>query len=100
MHSKSTRLLLLALLATAALFIACHGEEEYAEPEAFSFVVYPGSRYLGQLTEATKRAHKTLRPNEEPPPTAIYDTDATVEDVANFYAKSYGYEGVAQDATN
>ena len=99
MHSKPSRLLLLALLAVAALFAACRGEEEYAEPEAFSFVVYPGSRYLGQLTEATKNAHKVLKPNEEPPPTAIYDTEATVEDVARFYAKSYGYEEVAPDAT-
>ena len=100
LFSKSSRILLLALLATAALFLACRGEEEYAEPEAFSFVVYPNSRYLGQLTEATKRAHKTLKPNEEPPPTAIYDTDAPVEEVAKFYAKAYGYETVAADATN
>lgn len=98
MNSKKSRILLLALLAVAALFVACRGEEEYAEPEAFSFVVYPGSRYLGQLTEATKNAHKVLKPNEEPPPTAIYDTEATVEDVAKFYAKSYGYEEVAADA--
>jgi hypothetical protein len=42
-----------------------------------------------------------VRPNEpEAPPTAIYDTDASLEDVANFYAKSYGYTSVAPDATN
>ena len=94
------RLFLAALLIAASILAACRGEEEYAEPEAFSFVVYPGSRYLGQLTEATKQAHKTLNPNSEPPPTAIYDTEAPVEQVAEFYAREYGYDGVATDATN
>ena len=50
-----------------------------AEPEAFSFVVYPGSRYLGQLTETTRNAHRTMSPGTEPPPIAIYDTDAPVD---------------------
>lgn len=95
---RMTTLLLAALVLLA--IARCGKEEEYSEPEAFSFVVYPGSRYLGQLTELTKNAHKLLKPNEEPPPTAIYDTDASVDDVANFYAKSYGYNGVAPDATN
>jgi len=92
----------LAALAAAMLviFSGCKGEEEYSEPEAFSFVVYPGSHYLGQLTEITKQAHKVLDPSHEPPPTAIYDTDAPMEQVAEFYAKEYGYNGVAPDATN
>ena len=95
---KHARLALTALLLlVAALFIAtCKGEEEeYAEPEAFSFVIYPGSRYLGQLTEKTKLAHKITDPGSEPPPTAIYDTEATVEQVADYYAKQYGYAEVA-----
>lgn len=75
---------------------ACKGEEEeYAEPEAFSFVIYPGSRYLGQLTEKTKEAHKIVKPGSEPPPTAIYDAEASVEEVATYYAKQYGYAQVA-----
>ena len=97
--SKHLRILL-AALTVMALLAGCKGEEEYSEPEAFSFVVYPGSRYLGQLTETAKQAHKTLNPNSEPPPTAIYDTDAPVEQVAEYYAKEYGYNGVAPDATN
>ena len=88
---------LLAALLVAALFASCKGEEEYAEPEAFSFVVYPGSRYLGQLTEMTKQAHKTLDPAHDPPPTAIYDTDAPVEQVADYYAKQYGYSQVSAE---
>ena len=49
-----------ALLVLTALFVACKGEEELAEPEAFSFVVYPGSRYLGQITENIKGDHITF----------------------------------------
>lgn len=100
MLSKIARNLFAALLVAAALFTACKGEEEYAEPEAFSFVVYPGSRYLGQLTEMTKNAHKVLNPNVAPPPTAIYDTDAAIETVADYYVKQYGYKEIAQDSTN
>lgn len=98
--STHFRVVLAAVIVAALMFAGCKGEEEYAEPEAFSFVVYPGGRYLGQLTETTKSAHKVLNPNQEPPPTAIYDTDAPVEQVAEYYAKEYGYNGVAPDATN
>lgn len=94
---KKYALLLIAL----ALIAGCKGgEEELSEPEAFSFVVYPGARYLGSLTETTKNAHRAVDPNTEPPPTAIYDTDASVEEVAKWYAQQYGYSEVAPDATN
>lgn len=98
--SRYLRILLSALLVLTAFFIACKGEEEFAEAEAFSFVTYPGARYLGQLTENFKAAHKVINPNQEPPPTAIYDTDAPVEQVAEYYAKQYGYKEVAADMTN
>lgn len=80
--------------------LGCGKENDYDEPEAFSFVVYPGARYLGELTEAQKQGHRALKPNEEAPPIAVYDTEASVADVATFYAKSYGYGEVAPDATN
>lgn len=86
--------LLLILLAIAA---GCNKEEESNQPETFTFIVYPGSRYLGKITEVTRQAHKVIKPSEEPPPIAIYDSDASVDDVANFYAKAYGYGSVAQD---
>jgi hypothetical protein len=89
------------LFLALALVAGCKGgEEEVVEPEAFSFVVYPGSRYLGQLTETTKNAHRAMDPNTEPPPTAIYDAEAPVEEVAKWYAQQYGYKEVAPDATN
>ncbi len=94
------RIITAALLVALCLAVSCGKEDDYSEPEEFSFVVYPGARYLGQMTEATKQAFKVLKPNEEPPPVAIYDTEASVEDVANFYARSYGYSTVAPDATN
>ncbi len=94
------RSLIIAGVVLLSVLAGCSREDEYSEPEAFSFVVYPGSKYLGQLSEVTKQAHKVLKPNEEPPPVAIYDTNASVEEVASFYAKAYGYGTVAPDATN
>lgn len=94
------RILLSLFVVLALVFTACKGEDEFTEPEAFSFVVYPGARYLGQLTETFKRAHKTANPANEPPPMAVYDTDAPVEQVAEYYAKEYAYGAVAPDQTN
>lgn len=92
--------LIAGIVLLVVLAAGCAREDQYAEPESFSFVHYPGSRYLGELTELTRQAHRLVNPNQEPPPIAIYDTEASVEEVANFYAKSYGYKTVAPDATN
>lgn len=99
--SKFARALAVGLIFTVAL-AGCRKEKAGApsEPESFTFIIYPGARYLPQLTEVTKQAHKTLKPSEEPPPTAIYDVDAPVEAVAEYYANSYGFSKVASDATN
>jgi hypothetical protein len=92
----------LLLLAMALIAVAgCKGEKKAAnEPETFQFTIYPGARYLQQVTEVFKQASKAGNPNGEIPPIAIYDTDAPVEKVAEFYAKAYGYDKVAPDATN
>jgi len=96
---KLTHLLLVALVAVG--IAGCKGEtKEPAEAESFHFTIYPGSRYLTQVTEVFRQASKAYRPNEEIPPIAVYDTDATVEQVAEFYAKAYGYPNIAPDATN
>lgn len=94
------RSILITGLLVLSLMAGCGKEDQYTEPEAFAFVVYPGARYLGGLSDATRNAHKLLKPNEEPPPVAIYDTEKPLEEVAAFYAKSYGYGEVAPDATN
>lgn len=93
--------LLLLLLVIAVPFAGCKNKENQSnEPESFAFVVYPGARYIAQLTEVTKNAHKIIQPNQDPPPIAIYDTDAPVEKVAEYYSQQYGYGAVAADATN
>src|ERR1051326_485755 len=98
--NKVSRLLFVLLLAALALFVACKGEKQ-EEQEQFTFVVYPGARYLPHLTDLMKNAHKVIKPNDpEAPQIAIYDTDAPVDDVANFYVKAYGYGSIAPDATN
>ena len=94
---RASRLLLVLLLLLAAL-AACT-KEKSAEEDEFSFVVYPGARYLPRLTEVTRQAGKILRPNlGEPPATAIYDTEASVDDVAKYYMKAYGYPSIAPAA--
>jgi len=93
-------LLLVAALVT--LVVAGCGKEKKSgnEPDEFSFTIYPGSRYLAQLTDLWKQARRVIKPNEDVPPIAIYDTDAPIDKVAEFYAQSYGYNKVAPDATN
>jgi hypothetical protein len=90
------------LMVLIAILPGCRKEKKNAseEPSTFTFTVYPGSHYLAQLTELHKRASAVLKPNETPPPVAIYDTDAPLDAVANFYANAYGYSKVAADATN
>ena len=94
---------LAALLLLIAAFAGCRKEEKTEAPKeqpAFTFTVYPGARYLAQLTELDKRAAASAQPNQPPPPIAIYDTDAPLDTVANFYVQSYGYSGIAPDASN
>src|SRR6266849_6246024 len=99
--SKFTRVtaILMVLMATLP---GCRREKKSVveEPATFTFTVYPGSRYLAQLTELTKRAVTVTKPKETPPPIAVYDTDAPLDAVAKFYADSYGYAKIAVDATN
>jgi|SRR6185369_7187068 hypothetical protein len=95
-----SRSLAIVLIAVAAFIIGCNKEQTASEESTFAFVVYPGAKYYAQLTDLFKQAHKVIKPNEEPPPTAVYDTDAPLEDVATYYAQQYGYGKVAADSTN
>jgi hypothetical protein len=93
--------LLLVLLVVSVAVLGCRHEKNDDEGDSFSFVVYPGARYLPKLTDLLKQAHKVIKPSDpEAPPTAVYDTDASLDDVANFYVKAYGYGTIAPDATN
>ena len=95
-----SRALIAALVCSVALTGCQSKESKSNEVSTFSFVVYPGARYLSQLTDMTKQAKKIMQPSQDPGPTAIYDVDAPVEQVAEFYAKSYGYNKIAPDITN
>ena len=95
-----SRSLAIVLIAVAAFIIGCSKEQTASDGSTFAFVVYPGAKYYAQLTDLFKQAHKVIKPNEEPPPTAVYDTDAPLEDVATYYAQQYGYGKVAADSTN
>lgn len=90
------------LLLFAGALAGCKSERATpaAGPEGFAFLVYPGSQYLAQLTELDKRAATVVKPNQPPPPLAIYDTDAPLDKVAAYYAQAYGYGTVAPDVTN
>jgi hypothetical protein len=88
------------IVLAVACFLAIAGCRKEKGGDEFKFVTYPGARYLLHLTEVTKQAHSVMKPGEEPPATMIYDTDASIDDVANFYVKAYGYSAVAPDATN
>ena len=101
MKSRLSRAVLIA--SAAALVLAgCKTEKTTAtvEPQAFTITPYPGAVYLTQLSDVTKRAFTLIHPKDAPPPVAIYDTDAPLETVADFYAKTYGIDRIASDPTN
>ena len=41
--------------------------------------------------------YRSYNPDGEPPPAALYDTDATVQEVAEFYATEYGYATITPE---
>ena len=88
------------VLLLVALAIAGCGRENSADSEPFKFVMYPGARLLPRLTEATKQAYRIIRPNQPSAEVFIYDTDASVDDVARYYTADYNYGAIAPDATN
>ena len=48
------RSLISILLLTITILGACAREDDVVEPDSFSFIHYPGARYLGELTEVTR----------------------------------------------
>ena len=61
--SKQSRFLIILAVVGSMAIAGCHKEKSAGEDE-FKFVTYPGSRYLPQLTELTKQAHKFIRPGK------------------------------------
>ena len=95
--TRFPRSLLILFLVLGA--IAGCSREKSADSEApFRFVVYPGARSLPQLNAVTRDANRLLKPGQQDVSgTEIYDTDASLDQVAKFYADSYGYGSIAPD---
>jgi hypothetical protein len=74
-------------------------ESRDTQGSGYTFIVYPGARLLPELTDLRRKAQSALSNGSAPPPQAVYDTEASLEEVAAFYAKQYGYGKVAPDAT-
>jgi hypothetical protein len=95
---------ILAVTALLLLPLAGCGKKEASDATpgaapAATFTVYPGARYLPELTDTFKRAATVVNPSAPPPPQVLYDTDASLEQVAEFYAKNNGISKVWPDAT-
>ena len=101
----------LKFILAASLMMACQKESaikplsEYESADlqarAYNFQVYPGARFLEKQTELLRKAHFVMAPNAtEAPPMAMYDTEASLDQVAKFYADKYGYELAANETNN
>jgi hypothetical protein len=98
------KLTLLLLTATLMLpTVSCRKaepvEEKPAGAPAVTFTVYTGARYLPELTELFKKGAAASMPGTPVAPQVLYDTDAPLEAVAEFYAKNNGFPKVWPDAT-
>lgn len=101
----------LLILTLLALVAGCSrpapeqplSEWEVADLEAarYDFRAFPGSIYLRDQTELLRRAHFVLHPTaSQAPPTVVLSSDAPLEEVAGWYAESYGYRRVAPNSVN
>lgn len=100
------------LAATLVALLGCGKKEQQLQPldqyqsadvaaSGNNFYVYPQSRFLPDATNVLRRAHFVLHPGAtSAPPIACYESDATVQQVAEFYAQKYGYPKVAENEAN
>ncbi len=71
------------------------------QARAYNFRVIPKSRFLEPQTDLLRRAHFVLTPaSKEAPPMAMYENDASVDEVAKWYAAQYEYGEIAPDVAN
>lgn len=76
-------------------------EARKLEHQLWEFQIYPGARYLEELTEAYKRAHFLMNPeDDEAPRMAVYESEDSIDQVGAFYADKYGYGRVEPNAVN
>lgn len=71
------------------------------QARAYNFQVYPGAQYLKEPTEILRRGSLAMHPSlTEAPPMAMYDTNASIDDVAEFYRVKYDYARIAENEMN
>lgn len=111
MHPMSRTFSTLAVCLAILLAMAgCKGEKSVeplsdyesadVQAKAFNFQIYPGAQFVEGQTDLLRRAHFVLNPSAtEAPPMAVYETGASLEEVAKFYSEKYGYQ-VAENMAN
>lgn len=92
------------ITAFLLLSLASCGKKESSDnapaaAPAATFTVYQGARYLPEITDTFKRAATAIDPAAPPPPQVLYDTEAPLEQVAEFYTKNNGHAKVWPDST-
>ncbi len=74
------------------------GESADLSAQAYDFQIYPGSLFDSDLTDLYRKAHFVLNPKAtSAPPMAVYLSEDPLEEVAQWYAKKYGYSRVAEN---
>ena len=99
-HELRHRILLSALLVLTALFVALQGRGGARRARGVQLRRLPRLA----LPRAAHREHQSRAQGHQPGAGAaadrVYDTDAPVEQVAEYYAKQYGYKEIAPDMAN
>lgn len=68
---------------------------------AWDFKVHPNAEFDAELTDLYRKAHFVMNPAaESAPPMAVYTTDNSLEEVAQWYASLYGYARLAENEVN
>lgn len=71
------------------------------QARAYNFQVYPGSTFLKEQTDILRRGSLKMHAYlTEAPPMAMYETGATIDEVAEFYRDKYGYARIAENEMN
>lgn len=103
-----TRKILCCALVLAAIGCRKEADRPVADYEvadlqarAYNFQVFPGSVFLKEQTDILRRASLKMHAHlKEAPPMAMYETAATIDEVAEFYRDKYGYSRIAENEVN
>lgn len=102
------RKMLCCALVVAAIGCKKESERPVADYEvadlqarAYNFQVFPGSTFLKEQTEILRRGSLKMHTHlTEAPPMAIYESGASIDEVAEFYRQKYEYQRIAENEVN